>query len=364
MTALESKAGIQVPQARQGSEPSRPGFAPQRLERLVRAAVAECRLDLTDRVVVTEAATGAYVVTPVLAALAGARRVVAVTRPTRYGTTAEVRTATLELAARVGVADVIDVVEEITPEHLATADVVTNSGHVRPIDERMAAQLKRGAVVPLMYESWELEARAADVDIAALRVHGIAFAGTNERHPHVDVFSYLGVMAVWQLAQAGVAVHRSRIALVCDNEFAPYVGLGLTRAGAHVLLRSHVLDLPDSDQFDVVLVAQTPTGGAVIDSAAARRIARCWPGAPVVQFWGDVDRAALAEAGVGFWPPQAPPRGHMGVLPSDIGPEAIVRLQCGGLKVAEVLLTPADERSVNDLEHVDPHPDCEVLDVG
>jgi len=363
MSTLESKTGVQIPHARQGEAPSRPGFAPERLERLVRVAVAECRLDLSGRCVVTEAATGAYVVTPVLAALAGARRVIAVTRSTRYGTTVEVQAATLRLAARLGVADVIEVVEELTPEHLAAADVVTNSGHVRPIDERMAARLTPGAVVPLMYESWELAARSADVDTAALRAHGIAFAGTNERHPHVDVFSYLGMMAVWQLAQAGVAVHRSRLALVCDNEFAPYVGLGLTRAGAHVLLRSHILDLPDTDQFDAILVAQTPTSGDVIDAIAARRIARCWPGAPVVQFWGDVDRAALAEAGVGVWPPQAPPRGHMGVLPSDIGPEAIVRLQCGGLKVAEVLLTPADERTVNDLEHIDPHPDCEVLDV-
>lgn len=364
MNTVESKAGIQIPQTRQGAVPSRPGFAPERLERLVRDAVSECHLDLSNLCVVTEAASGAYVVTPVLAALAGARRVIAVTRPTRYGTTAEVRAATLELAARLGVADAIEVVEELTPEHLAAADVVTNSGHVRPIDERMAAQLKPSAVVPLMYESWELEARAGDVDIAALSAHHIAFAGTNERHPHVDVFSYLGMMAVWQLAQAGVAVHRSRIALICDNEFATYVGLGLTRAGAHVLLRSHILDLPDTESFDAILIAQTPRTGDVIDAIEAHRIGRCWPGAPVVQFWGDLDRAALAEAGVGVWPPQAPPRGHMGVLPSDIGPEAIVRLQCGGLKVAQVLLTPADERTVNDLEHIDPHPDCEVLDVG
>lgn len=354
---------IRIPQARKGAAPPRPGFAPARLERLVRDAVAECHLDLSERCVVTEAATGAYVVTPVLAALAGARRVVAITRSTPYGTTAEVREATLALAARLGVEGVIEVVEALTAEHLAAADVVTNSGHVRPIDERMAAQLKPGAVVALMHESWELEARAGDVDIAALHDHGIAFAGTNERHPHVDVFPYLGVMAVWQLAQAGVAVCHSRIALVCDNDFAPYLGLGLSRAGAHVLLRSNILDLPDAGSFDAIFVARTPTADDAVDATTARRIGRSWPGATVVQFWGDLDREALAAADVGFWPPQAPPRGHMGMLASDIGPEPIVRLQCGGLKVAQVLLTPIDDRSVNDLEHIDPHPDYAVLDV-
>lgn len=354
---------ILIPQARTSAAPARPGFAVGRLERLVRDAVTESGLDLRGRTVITEAATGAYVVTPVIAALAGARRVVAITRPTRYGTVSEVRAATLDLAGRLGVADVIEVVEQVSSDDLATADVVTNSGHVRPIDARMAAQMKPGAVVPLMYESWELAARAGDVDLDALSARGIHFAGTNERHPHVDVFSYLGMMAVWQLAQAGIAVYRSRIALICDNEFAPYVGLGLTRAGAHVLLRSHVLDLPETESFDAIMVALTPTDGDVVDSAQAERIAKCWPGSPVTQFWGDIDRSALAAAGVGVWPVQDPPRGHMGVLPSDIGPEAIVRLQCGGLKVAQVLLMPIDERTVSDLERIDPHPDCGVLDV-
>jgi hypothetical protein len=38
----------------------------------------------------------------------------------------------------------------------------------------------------------------------------------------------------------------------------------------------------------------------------------------------------------------------MGVLPSAVGPDPIVRLQTGGLKVAEVLLRPADRRTARD----------------
>jgi len=57
----------------------------------------------------------------------------------------------------------------------------------------------------------------------------------------------------------------------------------------------------------------------------------------VVQYWGDVDRKALAHARIPVWPPQEPTAGHMGVLLSAIGPEPIVRLQAGGLKVGEVL---------------------------
>ena len=65
-----------------------PGMDVRRLVRLARASVADMRIDLDDAVVVTEAATGAYAVTPVIAALAGARHVYAFTRATRFGSVA------------------------------------------------------------------------------------------------------------------------------------------------------------------------------------------------------------------------------------------------------------------------------------
>ena len=52
----------------------RPGFHPGRLHRLMLESIADCGLRLDGRSVITEAASGAYVVTPVLAAMAGARK--------------------------------------------------------------------------------------------------------------------------------------------------------------------------------------------------------------------------------------------------------------------------------------------------
>jgi hypothetical protein len=43
----------------------------------------------------------------------------------------------------------------------------------------------------------------------------------------------------------------------------------------------------------------------------------------------------------------------MAVLPSAVGPEPIVRLQAGGLRVAQVLLTPEEARAPIDLEYLD-----------
>ena len=84
------------------------------------------------------------------------------------------------------------------------------------------------------------------------------------------------------------------------------------------------------------MVALHPTDGPVLGAREASLIAERWASAVVVQYWGDVDRSALAAAGLSYWPREAPPAGHMGVLPSAVGPEPIVRLQAGGLKAAEV----------------------------
>ena len=67
-----------------------PGLRPERLARLVRRAVESMSLDLAGATVLTEAATGPYVVTPVIAALGGADAVDRGHPATRYGTVDEV----------------------------------------------------------------------------------------------------------------------------------------------------------------------------------------------------------------------------------------------------------------------------------
>lgn len=331
-----------------------PGFEPNRLLRLVRETVSACELDLTGHVVMTEAASGAYIVTPIAAALAGAKKVIAVTRTTRYGHAADIERNTLLFAARAGIAPgIISVVETKDKLALASADIITNSGHVRPLDAEVINSMKPSAVVPLMFESWEIQAGRFDVDLAALKARGIATAGTNERHPNVDVFSYLGLMALKSLLEAGVAPYRARIAVLCDNPFAEYLRRGLEGAGAIVSLAPDFETFRHGPRPDVLLVSQRPCWKPVLSAEDALWLSRNAADTVIAQFWGDIDRPMLDALGLRYWPPVAPSPGHMAVLPSAIGPEAIIRLQVGGLKVAQVLLTPEDKRSAADMEYVD-----------
>lgn len=309
-----------------------PGLHPNRLVQLSQTAVDRCELDLRGLVVLTEAASGAYAVTPLIAALAGADRVLAKTADSRWGSARSVRDSAQQLLALAGVEARLEVRETLDPSLVASADIVTNSGHLRPLDRRLLSQLKPTAVVTLMYEAWEL--RAEDVDLVACRQQGIAVAGTDERHPSVDVFSYLGAMAQKLLFDAGVAVYGSRLLVLSDNPFAPFLEHGLTAAGAEVQV-AETLPLDLGRPADAILVALSPQDRPVLSSAQLAAFAERFPGTPLVRFWGDLP----AELPLPIWPPNRPggALGHMGVLPSDLGPEPVVRLQAGGLKVGELL---------------------------
>lgn len=315
--------------------PPRPGYNPARLLRLIRESIDRCELDLRSSVVLTEAAVGAYAVTPILAALAGARHVFALTRAGKHGTVEEVTRQTGALAKLAGVSDRIDILTERSPQVIGQADIVTNSGHVRPIDREFVGHLRRTAVIPLMYESWEF--RPGDVDLDACAEKGIPVAGTNERHRSVDVFSYLGIMAVKLLLDAGIAVQGSRILLLCDNPFAEFIERGLTGAGAIVDRHPRFTPKANVMACDAIIVALRPAQHHQLGRSEAELIGARRDGVVVAQFFGDIEREHFAANGVPVWPLDPPARGHMGILPSAVGPEPVVRLQCGGLKVGELL---------------------------
>jgi len=107
-------------------------------------------VDLRGLTVYTEAATGPYAVTAVLAAMAGAK-VYALAKDSAYGSADQAEQETRALSKSAKVDARIQFVREKKEADLAEVDVVTNCGHVRPIDAKMIESLTHPSVViPLM----------------------------------------------------------------------------------------------------------------------------------------------------------------------------------------------------------------------
>jgi hypothetical protein len=153
-----------------------------------------------------------------------------------HGSARDAIGATLALARTAGVERRIEVAERLVASRLANCDIITNSGRIRPLSAAVIERLPRSAVVALMYEAWEF--RSSDLDLEACRARGIRVAAVNERHEAVGVFPFLGDLCVNLLCSHDCIPAGARVALICDNSFAPYILNGLRTARSRRVSRA------------------------------------------------------------------------------------------------------------------------------
>jgi hypothetical protein len=306
-------------------------------------------LDLTDLAIYTEAASGAYEFAPILAARAGARRVYAVTRDSRFATAESVMRATREAAARWGVDEIVEVAEGRPGEWVSDADVFTNSGFVRPIDRAMVEQMKPTAVVSLMWETWEF--REDELDLDACRQRDVLVLGTDESRPPCDMVGYSVFLAIKALLELGLEGHGTRtlllggqktLAVAIERGLAA-LGVTATRFGGagglpYDLLSEHFL--AHGADYDALLVAEhgdprTLLGpGGLIEVDAIREVN---PALRVAVIAGAVDGEALRDSGLRHIPERVAPFGHMSYQPYELGPRPVLELFAAGLAVGQAM---------------------------
>jgi len=320
-------------------------------------SIQRLNLDLKGKVVLTEAATGAYVVTPIIAALAGAE-VYAFTKNTKYGSVEEVRQLVSSVAHQFDTRLAINVIDTLTPEIISKADIITNSGHLRPLDEVKLHHAKKGVVIPLMYEAWEW--RDADLDLELCKKQNIRVGATNERHPDVDVFNYLGDMALKMIFDAGLCPYKNNFVLICNNSFGPHIAKVISKVCAGLAVCDTAENRKNYEGLPIDWIGNFPdfsvpekykNSDAVIFTAYP--FVDTWIGNNnevitinklrseinnplILRYAGHIDEVACKN-NIRFYPEEVKP-GHMGILPSAIGYDPIIRLQSGGLKVGQLLL--------------------------
>ena len=314
-------------------------------------------LDLKNKTVITEAATGPYFVTPFIAAMAGAE-VTAFVKDTKYGRSDEVISMNEKIRNEFLSDSVINFTDILDENILQRADIITNSGHLRPLDENKLKYVKSECVIPLMYEAWEF--RASDLDIQFCKKNNIKTGATNERHHFVEVFKYLGDMGIKLILDSGLSLYKNKFVLICNNDFGPYIANALIKTCENVGVidypeRIHLYDkdidhigvFPDlnipekyKDSEGIIFTAYpfdnnfSGTKGSEIE---ADKLLTEFNEPFVLRFAGDIDTEALTAADIPFYPEEVK-KGHMGILPSDIGFDPVIKLQSGGLKAAQLMM--------------------------
>jgi len=325
---------------------------PLRTRKLIRDVIDFLQLDLTGLTVLTEAASGPYVVTPVIACLAGAKRVLALTGNSIYATADGVVAQTRALEMLCEVEDCAEIYSERKLDLFAQAEIVTNLGFVRPIDSNAVEAMKETAVVTLMCESWEY--RSEDVDLPACKAKGIRVWGTNEDYPGLDIFSYSGWLCMKMLFDAQIEIHKSHILVVSTDKFGIVIENQLERAGALVRRINTFRDISKSDLtgIDVIVVADYTRTDTILGQdgdISPCELSAIIPDVSIIQYAGHIDVNGLKEFGIYVYPGiELGPR-RMSLTLAMLAVRPVVELHGAGIKVGE-MCARARLREINEIE--------------
>ena len=301
----------------------------------IRCSIRKLDLDLSGRRVLTEAATGNYVVTPVIAAAAGAE-VTAFTRASAYGSIETVRQQTLALAGEMGLSDRLKIVEDLAAIDLSAFDIVTNCGFLRPLNREFISRLSPGCVIPFMLEPWEF--RAGEIDLEACRAKGIKVYGTNEADARLRIMEYIGYAALYFLLARKLSPFSAKVLVLGCEQFVRPVASVLERNGYAFRAVTSYDERVDPGEFNAIVVAEFADGRLLIGrgNQAYIPLGQIPAAAYLIHIAGNVD---LEGADFAYTPEHPRPFRYMSYTTDFIDPQAVVDLHAAGLKVGEGMQT-------------------------
>ncbi|MBX3423875.1 MAG: hypothetical protein KF752_20145 [Pirellulaceae bacterium] len=299
---------------------------------LILNAVKQFQLELTGRTVLTEAASGNYCCTPLIAAAAGAR-VFAFGKDSKYGRYTDVRDSLLTMSQQLGLADRLTVVDHIPDVPLAKVDILTNTGFLRPINKPLLDQLSRNCIIPLMYEPWEF--RPADIDLDYCRQRGIKVIGTNESDQRLKTMSYIGLTVLYFLLHEKLTPPNARVLLVGSAKFND--AILETLSSLHFDTTAYTTDqFPteiDIASFNAIVLTEFvdrrlllgPSSALIpLDKLAQHQV--------VIHIAGNTNTQGIKSK---LYPSCPAPAQTMSYTTDFINPRAVVDLHAAGLAVAD-----------------------------
>lgn len=317
-----------------------------RCRRLIQQALKKFNLDLSGLRILTEAATGYYMLTTLIAALADAENVFALTRDSRYGSIKTVLDKTLSLAKKWGVDQKIDILLSRDDERIGQADIVTNLGFVRPINKELISKMKETAVIPLMFETWEF--REEDVDLAECRRRGIPILGTNEHVPELDTFSYIGPLAIKLALELDIEVIHSKVIIVGGGVFGESTVKSFKQLGADVInvniTKGDRLNddwvLGKIEKSDLLVFVEYVSRDLLLGprgQLSLKKLLQINPSISIVHIAGVIDGKAIEQSQIPNRPEKIGRPGHMSVATDYLGPKPLIDLHSAGLRVGETM---------------------------
>ena len=291
-------------------------------------------LDLSNKVVLTEVGTGPFALIGLIAARANAQKVILWTADSKYGKGDENASYFEALSSSLNISGNFDFAINRRPkQHIEEADIVTNSGFIRPLDEAFISSMKESSVISYMAESWEF--RESDVDLESCERHNVKVAGTWENHPSLKVFDQCGDLAIRMCGDADFVLENKRIAIISDDHFGVVIKNSFSRIeGASVrILQPN--EFEDAD-YDLLFIADYTFEGQLLGRNGALDLSLGSP-LQIIHLCGEVDLNYAKELRLNLFPQVNGYHHRMTRTLAYLGDHPVIQLHAAGLKVGELL---------------------------
>ena len=317
----------------------------KRAAQLMEDIIDKLHLNLSGMTVLTEVASGNFVVTPMIALKAGADQVYVVCRDSNYGKIDEILEYMREFAEHIGLdlSRITYVEDKKTIAH--QVNIVTNLGFVRPIDREFIERLPYDSAIPLMFESWEF--RESDMDIHACKMHHIPVLGTDESVQALQIFRYVAMCILKLLFEADIEIFKSKILLLSSGGYLEEARDLLQKNGVELLVYDTLHPNVNRETLrefvskcDAIVVAEQENDEVLIDSDG-KHIDAEWllDSNPVlIHIAGCMNYAILDQYGIRKHPDKRVDYGYMTVTTDYVGIRPVIELHAGGLKVGQALV--------------------------
>ncbi len=304
-----------------------------RLEKKIIDAIKKFNLNLKGINVLTEAATGNYVVTPVIAAVAGAN-VFAFTKDSKYGDTDEVNFQTINLSKSLIVEKQIKIITNFDEVDLSQINILTNTGFLRPINKSLIDKLNKNCVIPLMWEPWEF--RPEEIDIEACYEKGIKVYGTNEADSRLKTMYYLGYIVLYFLLSEKRSPFSSKVVLLADDKFGnPIANVLRQNQYEFEWISDYKSGKKFSSDFDVIICAEHSNNECLIGNDGFITTELINHDTLIIHISGFV---AITDICCKKIPENPSKFGKMSFTADFVDSTAVIDLHTAGLKVAEGML--------------------------
>lgn len=294
-------------------------------------------LDLTGEIVLTEVGFNNYLYTPIIPALARAKKVFAWVKDSSFGDADSIINSCNALAGELGCSDLIEFFKgDFCREHLEQATIITNSGFLRPLDKNKLKWVREEAVIPLMFEAWEL--RGEDIDIEYAKQKGIKIAGTWENHPNLEVFKHVGPLALKMVFEAGYEVFNNNILVWSNDEFGEEAAKAFKLAGANsVLLTDEINRLKNLKEIDFIFFCHYKEVRSVHDILLKNIHQKKLSNLGIIHLYGDLNFSLLKNRVYRIYPEKDGYNKTMSFTLSHVGINPLIDLLVSGFKVGQLL---------------------------